>query len=164
MADKSISVLFVCTGNICRSPTAEGVFQKAVEAVALEHGIACDSAGLIGWHVGEPPDPRSQVAARHRGMDIAGQRSRRVATGDFRNFHYIVAMDSGHLDELRAMCPAGAEDRLYLMLDFGQSPESDVPDPYYGGDNGFEVVLDLLEDACRGLLAHIRARHFEPPS
>ncbi len=163
VADKTINVLFVCTGNICRSPSAEGVFRKTVEAAGLGHRIAVDSAGLSGWHVGEPPDPRSQVAARQRGIDIASQRSRRTANRDFQNFHYIVAMDRGHLGELGQMCPAGAEDRLLLLLDFAESPESDVPDPYYGGDDGFEFVLDLLEDASRGLLAHIRERHFEVP-
>ena len=161
MANPAINVLFVCTGNICRSPSAEGVFLKAVETEDLGNRVAASSAGLIRWHVGEPPDPRSQVAARQRGIDIAGQRARRVAKRDFRDFDYIVAMDRGHLDELERMCPAGERERVHLMLDFAEGSEGDVPDPYYGGDDGFEIVLDLLEDASRGLLAHIRKRHFE---
>jgi protein-tyrosine phosphatase len=161
VANPPINVLFVCTGNICRSPSAEGVFLNAVRVAGLADRIAAESAGLISWHVGDPPDPRSQAAARQRGIDIARQRARLMVPQDFQDFEYIVAMDRGHLDELGQLCPAGAEDRIRLMLDFAETPERDVPDPYYGGGDGFEIVLDLLEDASRGLLADIRKRHFE---
>jgi protein-tyrosine phosphatase len=157
--DRAIRVLFVCTGNICRSPTAEGLFRALVERAELGGVIEVDSAGTGGWHVGEPPDGRSQAAARQRGLDLSGQRARQVETADFEVFDYLLGLDRSHLQALERLAPAARRDRLHLLLDY--APElgvSDVPDPYYGGVHGFEQVLDLVEAGCRGLLDHIR-RH-----
>jgi len=152
-----INVLFVCTGNICRSPTAEGVFRALVEAEGLSGHIATDSAGTSSFHVGEAPDRRSAAAARKRGVELCDLRARKVKGGDFDEFDLVLAMDRSHLQALRQMCPKGREDRVRLFLDF--APElgiTDVPDPYYGAGDGFERVLDMVEAGSRGLLAHIR--------
>ena len=149
-------VLFVCMGNICRSPTAEGVFRHKVAAAGLEDRIEIDSAGTHAYHVGNPPDPRAQNAARKRGIDLSDLRARKVTPEDFRRFDYVIAMDASNHDDLRAICPPGYEDRLHMFLDFGHGDASEVPDPYYGSGNGFEIVLDLIEDASEGLLQHIR--------
>ena len=152
-----VKVLFVCMGNICRSPTAEGVFRHKVKAAGLEDKIHIDSAGTIAYHVGHPPDPRAQSAALRRGIDLSAQRARRVTSHDFEVFDFVIAMDSDNHYELEAICPSGREDRLHMFLKFAQnSRETDVPDPYYGGGNGFEVVLDLIEDASDGLLKHLQ--------
>ena len=153
-------VLFVCTGNICRSPTAEGVFRAVVDAEGLTHAIAADSAGTGGWHVGELPDSRAMEAALERGYDLGDQRARQVGRDDFALFELIVAMDRGHLRDLARMCPKGDDHRLRLFLDFApQFGVRDVPDPYYGGEDGFESVLDMAEAGARGILGHIRDNH-----
>lgn len=155
--DRTVRVLFVCTGNICRSPTAEGLFRALVEAEGLGPMIEVDSAGTGGWHVGEPPDPRSQEAARRRGVDLSALRARQVTPADFAAFDYVVALDRGHHQALLRMAPPEHRDRLHLFL--RHAPElglDDVPDPYYGGAHGFEHVLDLVDKGCRGLLDHIR--------
>jgi protein-tyrosine phosphatase len=144
-------------GNICRSPTAEGVFRHKVANAGLEDQIYIDSAGTHAYHVGNPPDPRAQQAASRRGIDLSSQRARRVASEDFEKFDLVIAMDSDNHYELEAICPSGREDRLHMFLKFAQnSRETDVPDPYYGGVNGFEIVLDLIEDASEGLLMHLQ--------
>lgn len=155
-----VRVLFVCMGNICRSPTAEGVFRKLVEEEGLSHRIEIDSAGTGGWHEGEAPDRRAQAEARRRGIDIGGLRARQVRHDDFDDFHYIVAMDLQNRRELRAICPPAQRERIQLLLDFApQLAEQEVPDPYYGGEDGFVYVFDLVEEASRELLKHVRATH-----
>ena len=152
-----VGVLFVCMGNICRSPTGEGVFRALVERADLGHRITVDSAGTHAYHVGEPPDPRAQAAARARGIDLSGQRARRATAADFRRFDYVLAMDEDNRRLLSRLCPTGEEHRLGLLMDFASDAGAgDVPDPYYGGEHGFERVLDMIEAASQGLLAHIR--------
>jgi len=155
-----VKVLFVCMGNICRSPTAEGVFEALVRQAGLEGHIGIDSAGTHDYHIGKPPDPRAQEAALRRGIDLSGLRARRARSEDFLEFDYILAMDDSNYEELRELSIPDYEDRLRLFLDFApQSGVREVPDPYYGGRQGFERVLDLIEQAAAGLLADIRARH-----
>jgi protein-tyrosine phosphatase len=150
-------VLFVCTGNICRSPTAEGVFRKLVADAGLTGRIAIDSAGTHGYHVGEPPDRRAQAAARRRGYDLSRLRARCVARDDFERFDLVLAMDREHHEILAGLAPPSAENKVKLMMEFGRrSARAEVPDPYYGGPDGFELVLDLLEDAAEGLLETLR--------
>jgi protein-tyrosine phosphatase len=152
-----IGVLFVCTGNICRSPTAEGQFRATVRAAGLEGRFTIDSAATTDFHVGNPPDARTVQAARRRGLDLAPLRARQVGLEDFAAFDYVVAMDRGHLEILSAMAPPGAGQRVSLLLDHAPACGlRDVPDPYYGGPDGFETVLDLIEAGCAGLLVHIR--------
>lgn len=153
----TVNVLFVCLGNICRSPTAEGVFGKMVEDAGLTGQITVDSAGTAAYHAGEPPDQRSQDAALRRGIDMSRQRARQIKPSDFDRFDYILAMDRQNLNTLMALCPMPKENKPGLFLKFSpSSSRSDVPDPYYGGANGFELVLDLIEGASRGLLEDIR--------
>ncbi|MBZ0071267.1 MAG: low molecular weight phosphotyrosine protein phosphatase [Gammaproteobacteria bacterium] len=155
-----VKVLFVCLGNICRSPTAQGVFEALVRREGLERHIEIDSAGTHDYHVGKPPDTRAQEAAQRRGIDLSGQRARHARPQDFLEFDYILAMDESNYDNLRELCPPDHEDRLRLFLDFApHSGVREVPDPYYGGLQGFERVLDLIEQAAEGLLADIRTRH-----
>lgn len=154
-----VKVLFVCTGNICRSPTAEGVFRHMVERAGLAGRIATGSAGTHGYHVGEPPDPRTVRAARQRGYDLSGLRARRVAAADFERFDHILAMDRGHLAALTRMAPAGCAATIGLFLDHTpDAAKREVPDPYYGESDHFMEVLDLVEHGARGLLEHIRSR------
>ena len=155
-----IRVLFVCLGKICRSPTGEGVFKSLVEREGLSNSISIDSAGTAAYHIGESPDQRSQAAAKRRGINLDGQRARRVKALDFQEFDYLLAMDTDNHANLMRMCPAGSEHKVHLMLDFGEGTEGqDVPDPYYVGGDGFEVVLDLIENASNGLLGDIRTKH-----
>ncbi len=149
-------VLFVCMGNICRSPTAEGVFRHKVQQNNLQDQISIDSAGTHAYHVGNSPDQRAQDAALKRDIDLSQQRARRVSGDDFSEFDYVIAMDESNLDDLLSICPAGYEDRLHLFLAFSDSENREVPDPYYGQGRGFEIVLNLVEDASEGLLKHIR--------
>jgi len=154
-----VKILFVCMGNICRSPTAEGVFRHKVAEAGLEDLIHIDSAGTHAYHVGQPPDTRAQNAARSHGFDLGKQRARRVTEDDFEHFDYLIAMDSDNESDLRSVCPAGYEHRIHRFLTFApSSAEADVPDPYYGGSNGFDKVLNLVENAADGLLDHLR-RH-----
>jgi protein-tyrosine phosphatase len=154
-----VKVLFVCLGNICRSPTAEAVFRAISAREAPELGIEVDSAGTAAYHIGHPPDRRSQEAALRRGYDLAPLRARQVDIGDFDHFDLVLAMDRENLDDLRALAPSGAHDRIRLFLEFAPgAQEHDVPDPYYGGPTGFERVLDLVEAASSGLLRHLRTR------
>jgi protein-tyrosine phosphatase len=149
-------VLFVCLGNICRSPTAHGVFQALVDAQGLGRQILVDSAGTAAYHVGNPPDSRSTQIALKRGYDLSPLRARQALEADFEQFDYILAMDQSNLINLRQLQPHDYKGHLGLFLDFGSKPEREVPDPYYGGDAGFEHVLDLVESASEGLLEHIR--------
>jgi len=155
-----IRVLFVCTGNICRSPAAEGVFSHHVAEAGLEESIVADSAGTHGYHVGEPPDDRAQKAARRRGVDLSDQRARRIGVGDFLEFDYILAMDRNHLHQLERMAPAHGSAEIGLFLDYTPRLRSrEVPDPYYGWEKDFESVFDLVEEGSLGLLAHLRRTH-----
>ncbi len=155
-----VKILFVCMGNICRSPTAEGVFRRKVADAGLEGTVHIDSAGTIAYHVGHPPDRRAQEAARKRGIDLSSQRARKVSQTDFIDFDYVIAMDSDNRYELEDICPAGYEERLHMFLKFARNSDAiDVPDPYYGGGRGFEIVLDLVEDASEGLLQHLKDRN-----
>jgi protein-tyrosine phosphatase len=157
----TVALLFVCLGNICRSPTAHGVMLKQVADSGLGERISVDSAGTGDWHIGHAPDARSRAAAQRRGYDLEGLRARQVCSADFRRFDYILAMDRGNLAELQRTAPADATARVELFLGFAQDPPVlEVPDPYYGGAQGFEQVLDLVEAASAGLLAHIRRTHF----
>lgn len=150
-------VLFICLGNICRSPTAEGVLRALAAREAPDLPIEVDSAGTAGYHVGEPPDPRMREAAARRGYDLSALRARVVESGDFERFDLILAMDEDNLRVLRRRAPVHTHERLRLFLEFDpQAQSSEVPDPYYGGAKGFEEVLDLVESAARGLLAHLR--------
>jgi len=147
------NVIFVCTGNICRSPTAEGVFAKKVADAGLSDRILVDSAGTHGYHVGEPPDPRSQRAARARGYDLSALRARRIERDDFERFDLVLAMDSDNRAFLAQLCPPSHSHKLKLMMEYARRhTEREVPDPYGGGPDGFNVVLELLEDAAEGLL------------
>ena len=157
MTEPRISVLFVCLGNICRSPTAEGVFRKLVDDAGLAELIHIDSAGTHAFHVAEPPDRRAQAAALRRGVELSGIRARRVSEADYERFDLILAMDEDNLAVLQERAGKEGVSSLRLFLDFSESSlESEVPDPYYGGTAGFERVLDIVEAAAEGLLRHIR--------
>lgn len=156
---EKVRVLFVCLGNICRSPTAEGVFQNVIEQHGLSHWIETDSAGTHAYHVGDPPDRRAQAAAARRGVDLSPLRARRAIEDDFYRFDYVLAMDRDNYAHLESLCPPGHEHKLHLFLGFANGLDVDeVPDPYYGATAGFERVLDLIEAAAEGLLADIRPR------
>jgi protein-tyrosine phosphatase len=143
-------------GNICRSPTAEGVFRRHVEEAGLSKLIAIASAGTHGYHVGDPPDRRAQAAALRRRYDLSGQRARQVQKADFERFDYVLAMDRDNLSHLHREAAPELRHKARLFLEFGTSGKLDVPDPYYGANEGFEHVLDLVEDASRGLLEHLQ--------
>lgn len=146
-------ILFVCTGNICRSPTAEGVARGLAQKLGVDGAFEFDSAATHGYHVGDPPDPRTVAAASRRGYDLAPLRARRVTEFDFIRFDHVIAMDREHLEWLRRACPPLYQDKLGLLLEFGERFDVDeVPDPYYGSVEGFEHVLDLVEDALNQLL------------
>jgi len=148
-----LKVLFVCTGNICRSPTAAGVFGHLVRQAGMEGEIQVESAGTHDYHVGAAPDARAQDHAQRRGYDLSALRARQVRRRDFAEFDVIVALDRGHLEILQANCPPEHRGKLRLLV-----KGRDVPDPYYGGPEGFEQVLDLVEGACLALLSEIRDR------
>jgi protein-tyrosine phosphatase len=149
-------ILFVCMGNICRSPMAEGVFKRLVAVAGLADDIASDSAGTHDYHVGEPPDARAQRAVERRGYDISGLRGRQVTRRDFSDFDCVLAMDEMNLRLLTGLCPQEHAHKLKLFLDFHADPAlREVPDPYYGGTQGFEKVLDMVEEAAQGLLRHL---------
>lgn len=151
--DDMYRVLFVCMGNICRSPTAEGVLKHLAAERAPGVALEVDSAGTHDYHVGEPPDPRAIAAAARRGIDLRGLRARRVEDADFERFDLIVAMDRLNREVLRARSPIEFHERIRLFMEFaGDDRDEDVPDPYYGGPLGFEQVLDLAEEASAGLL------------
>ncbi len=155
-----VKVLFVCLGNICRSPTAEGVFTALVDREGLTDLVSVDSAGTGDWHVGDQPDRRAQAAAKARGYDLSMQRARQIKEMDFWDFDYVIAMDSQNHSDLSMMAPTNAQDRIRMFLSFAPKEGiTDVPDPYYGGANGFDHVLDLVEAASLGLLQEIRKRH-----
>jgi protein-tyrosine phosphatase len=153
-------ILFVCTGNICRSPTAEAVARHWLRMVGLDGEVSVDSAGIQGYHAGESPDSRSQRAAALRGYDLSRLRARKLAIDDFATFDLLLGMDQGHLDYMRRKCPDEHQHKLKLFLEF--APETrcrEVPDPYYGGNNGFDQVLDLCEAAVQGLIDTVREHH-----
>jgi protein-tyrosine phosphatase len=154
-----IRVLFVCMGNICRSPTVEGVFKRIVEQAGLADRVLSDSAGTHDYHIGEPPDPRAQEAAARRGYDLNSLRGRQVSRRDFGEFDYVLAMDETNRRLLERLCPPQHAHKLKLFMEFSGDPAlREVPDPYYGGAQGFEQVLDLVEQASRGLLGRLRER------
>jgi protein-tyrosine phosphatase len=155
-----VKVLFVCLGNICRSPTAEGVFRKLVEQEGLLDEIQIDSAGTHAYHVGEPPDSRAQQTAARRGIDLSQLRGRKATPRDLEEFDYVLAMDNENFHNLKAIAEPQHVNRIRLFLDY--APDlgiREVPDPYYGGPDGFDRVLDMIEEAALGLLAEIRQHH-----
>jgi protein-tyrosine phosphatase len=146
-------------GNICRSPTAHGVFQAMVDEHGLSDRILVDSAGTHGYHIGSPPDPRSQHTALSRGVDLTGLRARQFESEDFLDFDFLLAMDHSNLSSMSALRPDSVRGRLELMLDYSEIyKQKEVPDPYYGND-GFEMVFDMISDASVGLLKHIRQQY-----
>jgi len=152
-------VLFVCMGNICRSPTAQGVFRKMIAEAGLESSVVVESAGTHAYHVGEPPDPRALQAAKRRGVEIGDLRARQVTQDDFREFDLILAMDWENLALLQQQCPKAHKHKLHLLMRYaGEHDAATVPDPYYGGPEGFNTVLDYVEDACQGLIEVVRKR------
>jgi protein-tyrosine phosphatase len=158
-------VLFVCMGNICRSPTAEGVFRKLLAECAPELEVLIDSAGTHGYHTGAPPDPRACRAAERRGIDLKTLRARQITVEDFSRFELVLAMDEQNRDFLVEACPPEYRHRIRLLLEFAPHlNRREVPDPYYGGSTGFEHVLDLVEEAAAGLLEHLRSTPRPAPS
>lgn len=150
---EKIKVLFVCMGNICRSPTAEGAFRHLLESRRISDRFEIDSAGTHAYHIGEAPDLRSQKAARDRGIELKHLRARKVIYADFEDYDYILAMDDDNYQTLYAACPERYRHKLSLFLEFAPHlTHREVPDPYYGGSNGFEQVLDLVEVAAEGFL------------
>ena len=154
-----LKILFVCTGNICRSPTAEGVLRHMVENAGLGNAVSVDSAATHGYHIGDPPDPRSTGAAAARGFDLSALRARKITAADFHDFDLILAMDQGHYAHLAAMQPKGGKAEIKLFQDFDPASRAkDVPDPYYGGPEGFGEVLDVIEKTSAALLAHAKGK------
>lgn len=168
-SDRKYRVLMVCLGNICRSPTAEGVFRHRLQADGLDGHVEVDSAGTSGWHEGAPPDHRSQRHALRRGYDLSAQRSRPVRSADFRDFDLLLAMDWDNLEDLQEACPPEHRHKLRRLMEFARRHRDCpvVPDPYQGAAGQFERVLDLIEDACNGLSEHVSqqlAGNFVPDS
>jgi protein-tyrosine phosphatase len=154
-----VRVLFVCMGNICRSPLAQGVFEDLVRREGLEDEICVDSAGTHSYHIGKAPDPRAQESARRRGLDLGSQRARRIGPEDCESFDYVLTMDEENYEVVAALCRnKTAEVRPFLDYAPGR-PEREVPDPYFGGEEGFEHVMELVEEASEGLLADIRRQY-----
>lgn len=159
------SVIFVCMGNICRSPTAEGVFRSLVTSAGLAERIVIDSAGTHAYHVGEKPDPRAREIALRRGVDLNDIRARKVHPGDIETFDYILAMDKANLSDLHAIAPPDLSGKIRLFMEFARGyDELEVPDPYYGGLSGFDRVLDMIEAASAGLLQEICANRDWAPA
>lgn len=155
----SVGVLFVCLGNICRSPTSEGVFRKLVTEENLDVEVFVDSAGTAGFHKGSRPDRRAMNAAARRGIDLSMLRARRITQSDFSKFDYIIGMDVMNYSDLNVMVPNNYRGRIALFMEFADGwQENEIPDPYYGGPTGFERVLDMIEDASKGLLREIKHR------
>ena len=148
-------IIFVCLGNICRSPTAEGVLRKQVSDRGLENLFEIDSAGTGDWHLGHPPDKRAIEAALARGIDLSPLRARQITARDMLYFDAIIAMDNQNLARLKSLAPADQQYKVRLLLQYGNSENREVPDPYYGGDHGFDLVLDLIEASCRELLGKL---------
>lgn len=157
-----VKVLFVCMGNICRSPTAHGVFRALVEKEGLSQAVEIDSAGTHAYHVGSAPDRRAQATAQERGIDISDLVARRVEPDDFDLFDFVVAMDQDNYMSLSEICPDQHVDKIFMFMDFADHMRTrEVPDPYYGGPSGFDRVFDLVEAASEGLLHQIRQRHLK---
>lgn len=154
----TVRVLFVCLGNICRSPSAEGVFRHLVNRAGLEDRVEIDSCGTGSWHVGKAPDARAMAAAARRGIDLSGLRARQIEARDLQAFDYVLVMDRDNLADVERLWQSAGGTRPELFLNYGASGETEVPDPYYGGEAGFERVLDLIEEAGTGLLEDIRGR------
>ncbi|MBC3810000.1 MULTISPECIES: low molecular weight protein-tyrosine-phosphatase [Undibacterium] len=154
---KVTSILFICMGNICRSPTAEGVFRAKAKAAGISEQLVIDSAGTHAYHIGEPPDARSHGFAVKRGFDLSQQRARQIKAEDFVNFDLLLAMDKSNLALLQAACPEPYQHKLDLLMHYAQHTQAEeVPDPYYGGVSGFDLVLDYIEDASEGLVARLQ--------
>lgn len=151
-----MKVLFVCLGNICRSPTAEGVFRRALEQAGLADDVEIDSCGVGSWHVGKAPDARAQQAALSRGIDLSSLRARQLTEQDFAEFDYVLGMDQDNLRAMRELKTDNSRAHVGLFLDFAGTPGAEVPDPYYGGDEGFENVLTMIETASAGLIQHLK--------
>jgi len=160
-----LRVLMVCTGNICRSPTAEGVLRRKLADAGLDGSVEVRSAGTVDYHAGAPPDHRAQLSALRRGYDLSRQRARMLRADDFERFDLLLAMDAEHVDRMVEMCPGPLAGRIGLLMDYSPKRRRGmgVPDPYYGAPAGFERVLDLIEEACEGLLVDLRAR-LSPPA
>lgn len=151
-----MKVLFVCLGNICRSPTAEGVFRRALEQAGMAGQVEIDSCGVGNWHVGKAPDARAQQAALSRSIDITALRARQLSAQDFVDFDYVLGMDQDNVSAMRQLKPANSQAHVGLLLDFAGTPGGEVPDPYYGGEEGFENVLNMIEAASDGLIQHLK--------
>lgn len=157
---KITQVLFVCMGNICRSPTAEAVMRKCLLDAGLQHHVLVDSAGTHDYHVGEPPDPRAQAAALRRGYDLSALRARQVSPEDFEEFDLLLAMDFNNLEVLQSMCPPERHAKLGLLMAYAETRNATiVHDPYYRGAKDFDLVLDYIEDGCKGLIQSIVHSH-----
>jgi protein-tyrosine phosphatase len=156
-------LLFVCLGNICRSPMAEGVFRRVAEEAGVAHFFEIDSAGLGDWHIGQAPDTRAQAATANRGIDISGQSARQVTHDDYARFDLLLVMDGSNYDELTQSAPSDTRHKIRRFLDFApQAPTRDVPDPFYGGSEGFDHALDLIEQAASGLLVDLLGDQARP--
>jgi len=155
-----VNVLFVCMGNICRSPMAHGVFEHQINEAGLGHLVRVDSAGTHAYHVGSPPDDRALNAAMARGIDLSRQRARLLEADDFERFDHVLVMDRDNLENALRICPEEYRGRVRLLLDYAEDrDDKEVPDPYYGGNVGFERVLDMVEDAVDGFMVHLRREH-----